>query len=105
MHRAQLQQPLRCGFRREIALRHRQHFKADHEFAHSRGPEQRRVEMQMKMGFGVRPSIAWRLMKTHRIWKRNLKQVIIASCDLFQNIGQVAYLGPIQVCESSKMAP
>src|SRR5579872_5763159 len=35
-----------CAFGRNVALRHAQHFKTDHEFAHSCGAQQGRIEVR-----------------------------------------------------------
>ena len=85
---AGFRQPLRRRLRCDIPLRRPQQFIADHEFLHRRGTQQRRKVVRMKMPFRMSFSVRRALMEAHRIRKRSLKHVIVASRDPAQNISQ-----------------
>src|SRR5690348_1532223 len=70
--RAQLRS---SGFRRDIALRHGEQLKADHELADRRRAQQRREEMDVHREMRRR-SACWTLMDAHRIWERGVEDPV-----------------------------
>ena len=58
-----------AGFCGEIALRHSQELKTDHEFAHGCGTQEWRKKVRMEMPFGMFVAVGRALVKAHRVRK------------------------------------
>ena len=65
---------------REIALGFRHHLVANHELAHGRRTQQRRIKMSVKMRKRIITAVGWFLVKAHRIRKGRLEQIVIPCC-------------------------
>src|SRR6185437_14118807 len=76
------------ALRRDIALRHAQHFEADHVFAYCGGAQQRRIEVGMEMPLGVVGSIERRLMEAHSVREAGLEEIVVARGHAFKRVGK-----------------
>src|SRR5690348_3928156 len=74
--------------RSNIALRHSEHFEADHKFLDGCGAQERREIVRVQMPFGMRRAVGGALVKTHRIGKGNLKQIVVANGDAAENVAK-----------------
>src|SRR5437667_11710423 len=103
MNLADLPQPLRRFLRTQIALRRSEQLEANHELADRSRAKQRRIEMRVKM-IRSRWRVAKRLlMKTHRVRKRRLEQVVVSRDQSFEHIAERIPLAAAQRSEFPDM--
>src|SRR5260370_4309797 len=81
-----LAQPLRRALWRDVPLRIPQHFVADHKLLHCGRPQKGRKIMRVEMPLRISLTIRGPLVEPHRIWKRALKQIVVANRNPPQNI-------------------
>src|SRR5262249_6869305 len=91
-------QSFRRGFRCQIALRRRNELEPDHEFAQRRRSKKRRIEMRVQMIVGIVAG-PQRLMKSHRIRKWRLEQIVVAGRQLLENGRERIASGIVEVPE------
>src|SRR5256885_6619601 len=60
--------------------------------------------MRVEMPLRVRRSIAWSLVKAHRIWKGNAEDAIIDGNNLLQRSRQLRDFGAVQLRHASEMS-
>src|SRR5206468_10135221 len=103
MNLADLPQPPRRFLGSEIALRRSKQLEANHELADRSRAKQRRIEVRVKM-LRSRWRVAKRLlMKTHRVRKRRLEQVVVSRGQSFEYIAERIPLGAAQRAERPDM--
>src|SRR5208282_3650331 len=84
----QVPQSLGREFGSHVALGGSQKLKTHHEFSHRGGAQQGREKMPMKVPLRVFCAVCGALMKAHGIRERNLKQVVVASGEAFEDVRQ-----------------
>src|SRR3954467_11057346 len=84
----ELTQPFCRDLGRNVSLRSSQHFKSNHEFSNGRRTQQRWIEVCMKMPLRVLLAVARRLMKSHRIRKRDVENFIVGCGHLMKNTAE-----------------
>lgn len=90
-----------CGLlRSEISLGLTKHLKPNHKLSDGSTPEQRRVEVHMKVSIrmfcGVSCSLCRRLMYSHGVGKQGGEEVVVACTDTTVDVGEIL---PHRLCE------
>ena len=86
-------------FRGHVTLRHAEHFEADHELAHGRRAQQRRIEVRVQVPLGVRLAVARPLVEAHRVGKRRFEQAVVARRHPLEHVGERVAFGRRQVVQ------
>jgi len=92
MHLAGFAQTLGGGFGSDVALRHAEHFKTNHEFAHCGRAQQRRIEVGVEMPLLVSALVRRRLVETHGVGEAGFEEIVEARGDAAKRIGQAVAL-------------
>lgn len=93
MHFRERPQFFGAGLGGYVALGIAGHFIAHHKLLDGGRAEQGRIEVYMKVPFGMSRSIRWFLMEDGRIGKRGVEHIIVAGGQTFQNVGQRLFFG------------
>src|SRR5579864_7746097 len=73
---------------RDVALRRSQHFKSNHKFSDGGRAQQRRIEVRVKMPFGMRLSTCGGLMESHRVGEGNAEHLVVGGGYFLQNLAE-----------------
>src|ERR1017187_6546596 len=95
-----------CGG--EVALGHSEHLEADHEFANLGGAQQRRVEVTVEVHVVVvwiaSAAVGGALVEAHGVGEADLKEIVVAGGDGFEDRRECSALCRCQVGEAAEVA-
>ena len=86
-------------FRRQVALRFRQHLETDHELAHAGRAQQRRIDVRMQLP--VHAVIAAAPVPAHRVRKRQVEQPVVGRQQLRKNARKIGNVDRVEIIEAA----